>query len=78
MGKNQVYRIFFGHCQGKRTEGYVRSTALCPDNGTLPALRSLLSVALSSVRVRKFYHSSRTPAWPVFLCENGRLFVVIF
>ena len=30
--------------------------ALCPDNGTLTALRSLLSVALSSVRVRRFYH----------------------
>ena len=31
--------------------------ALCPDNGTLTALRSLLSVALSSARAPRFYHA---------------------
>jgi hypothetical protein len=40
---------FFSHCQGKKEQrAWDLSTALCPDNGTLTALRSLLSVALSS------------------------------
>jgi|SRR4030067_337962 len=59
------------------------ATALCPDNGTLPALRSLLSVALSSVRVRRFYHVGTLGNWSVFRCEfltskcpSGRFFVI--
>ena len=56
MGDEQVYRFFSGHCQGKKNRGRWLPTALCPDNGALPALRSLLSVALSSARAPRFYH----------------------
>ena len=78
MGDEQVYRFFSGHCQGKKNRGRWLPTALCPDNGALPALRSLLSVALSSIRVQRFYHATLFPPRSVFRCENGRFFVVIF
>ncbi len=53
----KVYR-FWHHCQGekKSRDDPTLGLNLCPGNGTRPALRSLLSVALSSVRVCKFYH----------------------
>jgi len=43
------------HCQGRKIVQRMNLT-LCPGNGARSALRSLLSVALSSARAPRFYH----------------------
>jgi hypothetical protein len=57
MAKKKVYR-FLNHCQGSKKSRDCRISGhnLCPGNGARTALRSLLSVALSSARAPLFYH----------------------
>ncbi|NMC14790.1 MAG: hypothetical protein GYA34_18130 [Chloroflexi bacterium] len=66
MAEKQVYR-FVNHCQGKKLalnkvqeksrERRLSGHSLCPGNGARSVLRSLLSVALSSIRAPQFYHA---------------------
>jgi hypothetical protein len=58
MARKKVYR-FLNHCQGtkKSRERRFSGHSLCPGNGARSALRSLLSVALSSARAPRFYHA---------------------
>lgn len=49
MGKKIGLSLFSAIVRAKKEQRALDcSNALCPDNGTLPALGSLLSVALSS------------------------------
>lgn len=54
MAEQKVYRFLTIARAEKRAEACCG--ILCPGNGARPALRSLLSVALSSVRALQFYH----------------------
>ena len=48
----------YDHCQDRKKSRERRfpGRSLCPGNGARSALRSLLSVALSSARAMQFYH----------------------
>jgi len=79
MAKNPVYR-FLNHCQGRKKSRERRITGrnLCPGNGARSALRSLRSVALSSVERWDSIMLTYFCHWTVFRCENGWFFVVNF
>jgi hypothetical protein len=58
MAKKQVYRFLtIARADIKSRERRFPGHSLCPGNGARSALRSLLSVALSSVRALRFYHA---------------------
>ena len=58
MAKKKVYRFNTIARAEKRAESAeISGHSPCPGKSTRPALRSLLSVALSSVRVLPFYYA---------------------
>ena len=56
MAKKKVYRFLTIARAEKEQRAPDLGRSLCPGNGARSALRSLLSVALSSVRAPQFYH----------------------
>lgn len=54
---NCRFIAFLAIVRAKQQRIVAFTSILCPDNSARPALRSLLSVALSSVRALQFYHA---------------------
>jgi hypothetical protein len=58
MAEKKVYRFLtIARAVKKEQRAPDPGRSLCPGNGARSALRSLLSVALSSVRALPFYHA---------------------